>query len=159
MAVMAGILMGGAMKPDLGGDERPQGPQLFAGWSGVRSTGPFDDGLGFARYQGDVPDYVIGTDWRLAYAAPMQEIAYEPRQTPDYYEQAVAERPKYQVQPSQEAPAEEPLYPSMKGGATYAGDHARDAAERAPAPREQPQPKFDEDAPPEATGDTTRVHG
>src|SRR5687767_11524241 len=70
LAAVAGLLTGGAMKPNLGTDDRPAGPQMFAGWSGTRSTGPFDDGMTFASYNGQIPDYVLGTDWQKTHAWP-----------------------------------------------------------------------------------------
>jgi hypothetical protein len=84
-AAISGVLLGGAMQPHLDAAEgRPAGPQMFANWSGVRSTGPFDPGTTFASYPGRVPDYVTGTDWkkamawpgeRAAVAAPAREVA------------------------------------------------------------------------------------
>jgi hypothetical protein len=157
MAVVAGLLMGAAMKPNLNAGDRPQGPQMFAGWSGTRSTGPFDDSVGFAAYHGQTPDYVIGTDWtKAAYAQP---VAYEPEPTPDYYKQAAAEAPTYPAVKYQEPPREAPVYPSISGGVAASADqHAKDATdthETTPSPG----PQFDEEAPPEATGDTSRVQG
>ncbi len=70
-AAISGVLLGGAMQPHLdAADGRPAGPQMFANWSGVRSTGPFDPGTTFASYPGRVPDYVTGTDWKKAMAWP-----------------------------------------------------------------------------------------
>jgi hypothetical protein len=158
MASVAGLLLGGAMKPDLGYGDRPEGPQLFAGWSGVRGeTGPFDDGASWAAYGGQIPDYVVGTDWRTASTWPKDLVAYEPQDPPNYYEKALAERPQHPVARYEDEPREEPVYPSMKGGAAYAEGQARDAAARDQAP--PPPPEFDVDAPPEATGDTRPIPG
>jgi hypothetical protein len=84
-AAITGILLGGAMQPHLDAAHgRPAGPQMFANWSGARSTGPFDPGTTFASYRGRVPDYVMGTDWkkamadtdeRAAVSAPARELA------------------------------------------------------------------------------------
>jgi hypothetical protein len=76
VAAITGVLLGGAMQPHLdAADGRPAGPQMFANWSGVRSTGPFDPGTTFASYQGRVPDYVMGTDWKKAVAWPDERAA------------------------------------------------------------------------------------
>jgi hypothetical protein len=75
-AAITGVLLGGAMQPHLdAADGRPAGPQMFANWSGERSTGPFDPGTTFASYQGRVPDYVMGTDWKKAMAWPGERAA------------------------------------------------------------------------------------
>ncbi|MBS0364150.1 MAG: hypothetical protein JSR98_22485 [Proteobacteria bacterium] len=77
------------MHPDLWAD-RPEGPQMFADWPGVGSTGPFDEGTTFdVAYRvaagGKVPDYVYGSDWKRAVATPsdtaaVTEVSYrEPR--------------------------------------------------------------------------------
>jgi len=156
IAAMAGLLMGAAMKPDLRGDERPEGPQIFAGWSGVRSTGPFDPGMTFADYNGRVPDYVVGADWRSALAF-RDDVAYEPEPAPDYYERerrTGGEYARYAPPAQVEPPREEPLYPSMSGGAAYnASDRAPEPASAAPLRRDAVD--LDDEAPPEATGDTT----
>jgi len=66
IAVASGLLLGGAMRPNLAGDDRPVGPQIIAGSAGVRSMGPLDTGPTLANYNGRVPDYVIGTDAKRA---------------------------------------------------------------------------------------------
>ena len=71
----AGILLGGFMQPHLNDGDRPSGPQMFAGWAGTRSTGPFDPGTTFASYQGSPPDYVLGTDWKKTMAWPSEPAA------------------------------------------------------------------------------------
>lgn len=152
MAAAAGLLLGGAMKPNLGGDERPEGPQIFAGWSGVRSTGPFDPGPGFASYQGQVPDYVIGTDWKADAYAFTDEVAYEPPPPADEAPDAPYAEDLPQVEPYQEPPRTEPLYPSLAGGARYASDRA--PAALPPPPPRMATANIDSEAPPEATGDT-----
>jgi hypothetical protein len=78
LALTCGIMLGGAMRPDFGDDGRPAGPQQISGWSGVRSTGPFDTEPLPASYVGQVPDYVMGTDWKKAMAAPNQPAAAPP---------------------------------------------------------------------------------
>ena len=131
-AAIAGVLLGGAMQPHLdAADGRPAGPQMFANWSGVRSTGPFDPGTTFASYQGRVPDYVMGTDWkkamtwpdeRAAVSAPSREVAQgddPPAQAP-----VVLARAAYEDLP--------PIahgYPSLGGGEpSTAGPPSEDEA-------------------------------
>ncbi|HEV7385968.1 MAG TPA: hypothetical protein VGN89_13895 [Phenylobacterium sp.] len=118
-AAIAGVLLGGAMQPHLeAADDRPAGPQMFANWSGVRSTGPFDPGTTFASYQGRVPDYVMGTDWKKAMAWPD--------------ERAAVSAPSREAAKGDDPPAEAPIvlaraayedlppvghtYPSLSGG-------------------------------------------
>jgi len=66
LALAMGLLLGGAMHPDLAGDDRPSGPQIILGKAAERSTGPFDPRPEMASYSGQVPDYVLGTDWKRA---------------------------------------------------------------------------------------------
>jgi hypothetical protein len=66
VALAMGLLLGGFMHPDLAGDDRPNGPQIILGEAAQRSTGPFDPRPELAAYPGQVPDYVLGTDWKRA---------------------------------------------------------------------------------------------
>ncbi len=151
VAAVAGLLLGGAMKPDLRADERPEGPQIFTGWSADRSTGPFDDGWTLAYRDGQLPQYVTGSDytpvaWRedpAAEASGFETSAFEG----SVYDTPTAAFPSESWQDSVREPV---LYPSMSGGVAY------DASARAPASPE-PVADIDADAPPEATGDTTVV--
>lgn len=153
VACVSGLLMGAAMKPTLNVGDRPEGPQMFAGWSGARSTGPFDDGATFAGYQGQVPDYVVGTDWK-------REIAWQEAEAADPEPRDVAAneappehaplRPAVFEEPAREAP----VYPSMAGGMAYGT-----AAPAPPPPEAAATATFDADAPPEATGDTSLAKG
>lgn len=153
LAVAAGLLMGAAMKPNLGGDDRPIGPQIFAGWSGIRSTGPFDQpDLAFAAYSASIPDYVIGTDWKR-YAAP---VAYEPvAEEPPLVVESEFDEPAYAAPYQvawQEPPREPPSFPSLDGGRAYG---PAQSAAAVPAQAAAAAIHIDEEAPPEATGDTT----
>ncbi len=128
LAAALGILLGGSMKPDLDLDGRPAGPQMLAGWSGVRSTGPFDPGSTNPAYAGPPPAYVTGTDYvQAAYAQPPAEaprrVAREaaPQAEPSVITQAAYEEP----------PAEPVVYPSVSGGAPR--------GEEAPTPPEEPE--------------------
>jgi hypothetical protein len=138
VAAVTGLMLGGAMKPNLGNDDRPAGPQMFAGWSGTRSTGPFDDGMTLANYNGQVPDYVLGTDWQkvaawpqqdeqVAYEPPMEIAAVEPEAQPVVFTSSAFDEP----------PPEPVTYPSMSGGAVY-GAQADTPPQATETPSEAP---------------------
>lgn len=129
IAAVAGMLMGAAAKPDLGWDDRPAGPQIMAGWGGGRSTGPFDDGAAsFASYKGQLPDYVLGTDWKTSLAPPA--MTAEPNRSAAEERRAEAryarndELPDLPVtQAAYQEPPHAPIsYPSMDGGAPHGSD-------------------------------------
>ena len=84
VAAAAGLLMGAAMKPDLGLDDRPAGPQIVAADAGG-SSGPFDaGGFSYAAYGGKVPDYVLGTDFKAAPSlGPIEAAAPRPASAPE----------------------------------------------------------------------------
>lgn len=114
IALTAGLLMGAVAKPDLRGDDRPEGPQVIAGWAGVRSTGPFDDGTTFASYQGQVPDYVLGTDWKKSLAPPPDP---RPVRVADAADDDPPPDPVVITHAAyDEPPREAPAYPSIEGG-------------------------------------------
>ncbi|HEX2816130.1 MAG TPA: hypothetical protein VHN39_07035 [Phenylobacterium sp.] len=126
-ALMAGMLMGSAMQPHLYDGDRPSGPQMFAEVAGARSTGPFDPGTSVVSYQGRMPDYVMGADWKKRMAWPDERAAVSaPREVvrdddPPPPERAVVSRAAYDEPP--------PLphdYPSLVGGARSASDLAVD---------------------------------
>jgi hypothetical protein len=115
LALATGLLLGGAMQPQLYDGDRPSGPQMFANWAGARSTGPFDPGTSFASYQGQTPDYVMGTDWKKQMTSPEEPAAVStPRREPptDDVPQAPATftRAAYE-----ELPPVVHAYPSMGG--------------------------------------------
>jgi hypothetical protein len=165
LALVAGLLMGSAMKPDLISDDRPIGPQIFAGWSGNRSTGPFDDsgtssaGLSYAAYGSEVPDYVTGTDWKVlasatTAAAPppardLQDESDAAEPLSDRYADTGDYAPAAYVAPE---PEREVRFPSMDGGVDVKPAHVRTDAER--GTKALPV-DIEPGAPPEATGDTT----
>ncbi len=133
VAVTAGLLMGGAMQPHLdAADGRPAGPQTVAGWEMGRSTGPFDPGVSLAAYHGQMPDYVLGTDWKKTMAWPDERAAVSPpsgdtprdtaRDEPD-----PDDAPAVLTRTSYDEPAAAPhAYPSM-GGAGPSVHAATDA--------------------------------
>ena len=115
IAAAAGLLMGAVTKPDLRADDRPEGPQILAGWAGARPPGPFDDGATVASYQGQLPDYVLGTDWKRSLAP-----SPSPREPPHRVAQIEAPPPESVVlshADDDEPPRAAPSSPSMDGGA------------------------------------------
>jgi hypothetical protein len=136
LAVAAGLLMGAAMKPDLEADNRPAGPQVIAEGPQAPPSGPFDDRAAYASYGGQIPDYVLGTDWKKLPQAPVTGGRYD-----DYDRYAAAD----------EAPAAE------VGTYTPAVYHADDPSIDGPTAYAEVTagPDLDEEAQPEATGDTT----
>jgi hypothetical protein len=154
LAAVAGLLFGGAMKPNLRGDERPEGPQIFTGWSGARSTGPFDDGLTLAYWQGQIPDYVVGTDWKQQIAWREEPDVIEAVPYTDYIasDEEAPEPVQYAMTRWDEPPPEPVQFPSLAGGAAY-------GPERLDAPPPPPSDEYDAEAMPEATGDTRPVDG
>src|SRR5687767_9170373 len=76
VAVVAGLMVGGAMKPTLRDSGDPEGPQLLGPKSGERIEF-VDSRSSFAAYRYGIPEWVIGTDWlRPAYPEP-QPMAEE----------------------------------------------------------------------------------
>ena len=160
LALTAGLLLGAAMKPDLAADDRPAGPQILAGRSGARAAGPFDDGLAFARYSGKVPDYVLGADWRKLVEAPAATPPEAEDVAPEsYYVSPLRDDPpEPQLQGSEltragyeNAAAERVSFPSLDGEAAYE-DVSR--VEKTPLMRTA---EIEDEARPEATGDTRRA--
>lgn len=127
-AAVAGILLGGAMHPNL--TEDFVAPQTLIPGGGPRDVAYAAD-AGTARYNGRVPDYVVGTDWvRPQAAAPeVQEVALPAadRVTDDSADRADLmaytaheDAPPRMVRASLE-PTEPPVadYPSSRGGRYY----------------------------------------
>ena len=122
IAAATGLLMGAMAKPDLSAGDRPEGPQVIAGRAGARATGPFDDGQSFAGYQGQVPDYVLGADWKRAMAPPPETPAPAPAPRAARDDEAPPEPVAYTQAAYDEPAREAPAYPSMDGGQTYGSD-------------------------------------
>jgi hypothetical protein len=61
--VLAGLILGAAMHPDLAEGADAQGPQLLTGVSATRTDAAYAQQASILNYRGHVPDYVIGTDW------------------------------------------------------------------------------------------------
>jgi hypothetical protein len=120
LALATGMLLGGAMQPQLYDGDRPAGPQIIADFAGERSTGPFDPGTTFAAYHGQTPDYVMGTDWKKALAAPDARVAVTPLPREASDDAAPAEEPVALTRVAYvDPPAPAPLhaYPSLGGAA------------------------------------------
>jgi hypothetical protein len=114
VAAMAGLLLGGAMKPTLRDREGPVGPQQLGPASGARAEF-IDSRSAFSDYRHGVPDWVIGTDWlRPAYPPPLDETL-EP-ETPSYEVASWDPPPPPTYAEPQPEPAPDPTYPSMGGG-------------------------------------------
>jgi hypothetical protein len=122
VALVAGLLMGAMAKPDLNGDDRPAGPQMLAGSGGARGAGPFGDGGSFANYNGQVPDYVLGTDWKKALTPP--PVTAEPPPPAARLAQNDDPRPDLPLTRAtyDEPPRAPPSYPSVQGGEAYGAD-------------------------------------
>jgi hypothetical protein len=139
--------MGAAMKPDLAADDRPAGPQVIAEGPQAPPSGPFDDRAAHASYGGEIPEYVLGTDWKKLTQAQSTGGLY----LDDGYAAAADEAPAAEVGTYAAAVYREPAAASasLDGDAAYA-DASR--AENTPIVHAV---DIDEEAPPEATGDTT----
>lgn len=138
VAVIAGLMVGGAMKPTLRDSDNPAGPQLLGPKAGERIEF-VDSRSSFAAYRYGIPEWVIGTDWlRPAYPEP-EPIAEAPE--PASYEVAAWEQPEpRQVAYSEPEPEPAvPSYPSMGGDILHGVS--------APQPAE-PTALNDESAPP-----------
>ncbi len=123
LALVCGIMLGGAMRPNLDGDDRPAGPQMIAGWSADRAGGPADPGVAtYASASGKVPDYVLGTDWKKAMAWPDERaaVASPARPEPVQAEATADETPQWAAPVTRAAyeptpPAVHGRYPSLGG--------------------------------------------
>lgn len=127
LAAAAGLLMGGAMQPDLREGAGPEGPQILGPVSGERFWEPrYAPGVTYTAAGEDVPDYVIGTDWLKppehlddAYAEADFDIPFEDESVAfDDYEPA----PIRVVRVWDEPPREAPAFPSASGGVPYGAD-------------------------------------
>ena len=125
IATVAGLVIGGVSKPDIREMTDLDGPQLLSGTSGERLGPGIRQNASWTSYGGQVPDYVIGTDWtQPAYPVEMARAEPEPEPEPA---RVVDEGPPVRMAPvkyvSEVAPA--PSYPSM-GGDILAGLQATD---------------------------------
>jgi hypothetical protein len=137
-AAVAGIMLGGAMQPQLFFEDRPMGPQMFADGGGPRSTGPFDLRDAYTAYGGKLPPYVIGTDYAQTAYVEAPPVADERPQVArkDLEDPAPAALTRAGYG---EAPAPVVVYPSVNGGSAYGAETP-------------PQPAPPEDEPPVVIG-------
>jgi hypothetical protein len=85
LALVAGLLLGAAMRPQLAIDQLS--PQPLGVWSGgmegaIAEDPAAQDALAFSAYGGRLPDHVVGADW-LALSAPPAAPAAPPAETAD----------------------------------------------------------------------------
>jgi hypothetical protein len=117
VALASGVLMGAALKPDIADLDRPAGPQTVVGWTSARADAPLEDGTALASYDGKIPDYVLGTDFkRTTELFPTAEAPPPLPPIPD--ETEPAEVPLTPASYADEAlPPPQPSFPSIDGGA------------------------------------------
>ena len=118
-ASVAGLLAGFAMKPGDALADRPVGPQILM--SGASNRVINDDGwyaqARLAGYNGQTPEYVLGTDWTQP---PAYDLAYADETAPiEAVQETVADEPGDFAAPvkvsSPQPVAEAPRYPSEDG--------------------------------------------
>ena len=129
-ASVAGLLVGAAIKPGDALADRPIGPQILI--SGASNRVIDEDGwyaqAQLASYNGQVPEYVLGTDWTLPPAHDVADVDETAQAPVAAVEEAVADEPGDFAAPVKvSAPptvAAAPRYPS-EGGDILAGlgDH------------------------------------
>jgi hypothetical protein len=121
IAAVAGLLMGGAMYPDLDQD-KVEGPQIQMPGGGPRGEAALSQ-ASISAYGDRVPDYVVGTD--SLKPAQYQVLAYNDRAEPEYADTGDAvdvmayEAPEVQPARYQEEPREPSPYPSQRGNVAY----------------------------------------
>lgn len=150
IALVAGLLLGAAMRPQLAiGELSPQPLGVWSGeLEGAQPDPGLQDALAYSAYEGRLPDYVVGVDW-LAASAPPPEPAAPSADEPA--EPVAADIPPA-PQPGEAAPAAEAHATPTAAHAAAApnGPASTDpaAAEPIPALADTAEPE------PEATGDT-----
>lgn len=119
LATLAGIMLGGAMQPQLVFDGRPLGPQMMATGGGARANGPFDDSAAYANYSASIPDYVTGTDYVQASYVPPIAPARQGREQIARNDEPTPPQPIAYTRTAYDEPRTEVVYPSVYGGAAY----------------------------------------
>lgn len=141
LATMAGIVLGGAMRPQLIFDGKPLGPQMMATGGGARANGPLDDSAAYANYSASIPDYVTGTDYvqpsyaQATYVQPAPP-ARQDRGKMAHNDEAPPQRSFNYARSAYDEPRTEIVYPSVYGGSAYERE----------APLPPPPPEDDEPA-------------
>jgi len=120
LAVIAGLAVGGAVRPPL--TDNILAPQQEWAGGGSRPAAAARD---VGAYPGQVPDYVIGTNYTQPppIVAP-QVLAYQERAAPAAYDAADHARTAEAVAPArwEDEPRPEPIYPSQQGNAFNPSD-------------------------------------
>ena len=129
MAVVAGLLAGGLMYPELRGPGDLGGPQLQAGVAGPRNA-VYGGSANWASYNGEVPEYVIGTDWLRPpeYAEGSGEDEAPPEEETVVYAADVGDTTEVAAQNWVEADPQPVSFPSTGGGVPYGADLPRPPA-------------------------------
>ena len=115
ISAAAGLLTGGFMRySERPWDEIPEGPQILVSGPSARNADPGGyGGAVLTGYSGEVPEYVVGTDWLQP---AVYEVAYdEPAYEPVVYEHPIREAA---TETPVQAPAPEmtrTVYPSVDG--------------------------------------------
>lgn len=134
LAVLAGLLLGGAVQPPLSdGLLAPQ--QEWAG-GGARNNASVPE-PGVSAYAANVPDYVVGTNYTQAPPMADRVMALEERAEPAAYDIAEHAQTAEATAPTrwEDEPHEAPIYPSQSGNAYNPSD--------LPEPPEPPVDLFD----------------
>jgi hypothetical protein len=134
LAVLAGLLLGGAVQPPLSdGLLAPQ--QEWAG-GGARNNASVPE-PGVSAYAANVPDYVVGTNYTQAPPMADRVMAHEERAEPAAYDIAEHAQTAEATAPTrwEDEPHEAPIYPSQSGNAYNPSD--------LPEPPEPPVDLFD----------------
>jgi hypothetical protein len=124
VAASAGLLMGAALKPDLGGEHAGRAPQILIPFGGPRIEQAAVE-RGIAAYGGEIPTWVLGTDSLPPPEPQVTVAAYddpEPAEpAPSLYEAAAPQPPP---DGWTEPPRRAPRYPSIDGGVAYGAEIA-----------------------------------
>lgn len=121
LAVLAGLMLGGAVQPPLSdGILAPQ--QTWAGGGARNYAAGAERGL--SAYAAQVPDYVTGTNYTQAPPVADRVLAYEERAEPAAYDVAEHAQTAEATAPTrwEDEPREAPLYPSQSGNAYNPSD-------------------------------------
>lgn len=120
IATVAGLILGGVSKPDIREMSDLDGPQLVSGQAGQRLGPGSQQTASWTSYGGQVPDYVIGTDWAHP-DHPVEMAQAEPEVEPEPA-RVIHEDPPVRLAPAkyEPEPLPPPSYPSM-GGDILAG--------------------------------------
>ncbi len=136
VAAVAGLMLGGAMKPDLNETALSRAPQLLGPVSADRAefvgrTASVND------YPHGIPEYVIGTDWtrttQAAEAAP-DDVTYEVAAWDPPAPLTVTDEPEA-AGDAPEPESYEPAYPSVGGDILHGvGGEVVDIPDAVPPP-------------------------